>query len=146
MSFNVVINSADKVAGSSVTNAVYYFDWNNFRDVNCSYEMSFVFTSDSVVATTTKKVLSLSLPDLPQLNYRANGTKIGANTSGIVGVLFPSSVSTTKEVYNAKVSDNAPVYVKSLPTNAEFKVDLVSDGVNTPASYTLIISFEKIEQ
>jgi hypothetical protein len=145
MSFNVVISSEDRVTGSSVTNAEYYFDWNNFRDDNASYEMSFVYSSEPETQAIDNKVLQISLPDLPQLNYQTDSSQIGANTSGVIGFVFPSVVN-GKEYYSAKVSENPSVFVKSLPSNAKFKVDLVSDvgTINPPASYKLILSFKKI--
>lgn len=146
MSFNVVISSEERISGSSVTNAEYYFDWNNFREDSGSYEMSFVYQSEPEANynnINSNKVVMLSLPDLPQLNYKTNQTQIGANTSGVVGILFPCE-NDSKLYYDAKHLDNPPVYVKSLPQNANFKVDLVGDVVLTaPASYKLILSFKK---
>lgn len=144
MSFNVVISSSDKKSDSTIENAEYYFDWNNFRDDNASYEMSFVYCSEPETQNINNKVLQISLPDLPQLNYRTS-SEIGANTSGVIGFVFPE-VHHSKEFYTAKQSDNPPVYVKALPYQNNFKVDLVSDvgSINTPASYKLILSFKKI--
>ena len=144
MSFNVVISSSDKIAGSSVTNAEYYFDWNNFRGDNSSYELSFTYCSEPASQSLGDKVLQISLPDLPQLNFRTS-SEIGANTSGVIGIVFPE-VHNSKEYYTAKPSDNAPVYVDSLPFQSKFKVDLVSDvaTINAPPSYKLILSFKKI--
>lgn len=144
MSFNVVISSSDKISGSTIENAEYYFDWNNFRDDNSSYEMSFTYCSEPETQSINNKVLQISLPDLPQLNYRTS-SEIGANTSGVIGFVFPE-VHNSKEFYTAKQSDNPPVYVKALPYQNNFKVDLVSDvgSINTPASYKLILSFKKI--
>ena len=144
MSFNVVISSSDKIAGSSVINAEYYFDWNNFRGDNSSYELSFTYCSEPDSQSLGDKVLQISLPDLPQLNFRTS-SEIGANTSGIIGIVFPE-VHNSKEYYSAKLSDNAPVYVDSLPFQSKFKVDLVSDATSltAPPSYKLILSFKKI--
>jgi len=143
MSFNVVISSSDKIASSSVTNAEYFFDWNNFREDNSSYEMSFTYCSEPETQAINNKVLQISLPDLPQLNFRTS-SEIGANTSGIIGFVFPEVVN-SKELYIARNGDNPSVIVKSLPFNANFKVDLVSDGtINPPPSYKLILSFKKI--
>lgn len=143
MSFNVVISSSDKTASSSVTNAEYFFDWNNFREDNSSYEMSFTYCSEPETQAINNKVLQISLPDLPQLNFRTS-SEIGANTSGIIGFVFPEVVN-SKELYIARNGDNPSVIVKSLPFNANFKVDLVSDGtINPPPSYKLILSFKKI--
>jgi len=143
MSFNVVISSSDKTASSSVTNAEYFFDWNNFRGDNSSYELSFTYCSEPETQALDNKVLQISLPDLPQLNFRTS-SEIGANTSGIIGFVFPEVVN-SKELYIARNGDNPSVIVKSLPFNANFKVDLVSDGtINPPPSYKLILSFKKI--
>jgi len=144
MSFNVVISSSDKIAGSSVTNAEYYFDWNNFRGDNSSYELTFTYCSEPDTQSLGNKVLQISLPDLPQLNFRTS-SEIGANTSGIIGIVFPE-VHNSKEYYTAKPSDNPPVQVDSLPFQSKFKVDLVSDVTNitAPSSYKLILSFKKI--
>ena len=144
MSFNVVISSEDKISGSTIEKAEYYFDWNNFRDDNASYEMSFVYCSEPETQAINNKVLQISLPDLPQLNYRTS-SEIGANTSGVIGFVFPE-VHHSKEFYTAKHYDNPPVYVKALPYQNNFKVDLVSDAgsINTPASYKLILSFKKV--
>jgi len=143
MSFNVVISSSDKTASSSVTNAEYFFDWNNFRGDNSSYELSFTYCSEPETQALDNKVLQISLPDLPQLNFRTS-SEIGANTSGIIGIVFPE-VHNSKEYYSAKPSDNPPVYVDSLPFQSKFQVDLVSDGtINPPPSYKLILSFKKI--
>jgi hypothetical protein len=144
MSFNVVISSTDKITGSTILNAEYYFDWNNFRGDNSSYELSFTYCSEPESQSLGNKVLQISLPDLPQLNFRTS-SEIGANTSGVIGIVFPE-VHNNKEYYSAKHSDNAPVYVDSLPFQSKFKVDLVSDAttINVPASYKLILSFKKI--
>ena len=154
MSFNVVISSEDRIAGSSVTNAEYYFDWNNFRDDNASYEMSFVFQTQNdyynpAGSTMPNKILQLSLPDLPQLNYRTSSS-IGANTSGVVGFIYPIifAPADNEQYYCAKGGDNPSVFVKSLPSNSVFKVDLVTPASVTtpdiPDSYMLILSFKKI--
>lgn len=144
MSFNVVISSSDKTADSTVENAEYFFDWNNFRDDNSSYEMSFVYCSEPETQAINNKVLQISLPDLPQLNYRTS-SQIGANTTGIIGCVFPEVVN-SKELYIARNGDNPSVIVKSLPFNAKFKVDLISDvgSINVPVSYKLILSFKKM--
>tara|TARA_B110000285_G_scaffold53605_1_gene61138 strand:+ start:929 stop:1360 length:432 start_codon:yes stop_codon:yes gene_type:complete len=143
MSFNVVISSSDKIASSSIRNAEYYFDWNNFRGDNSSYELTFTYCSEPESQALNNKVLQISLPDLPQLNFRTS-SEIGANTSGIIGIVFPE-VHHSKEYYSAKPSDNPPVYVDSLPFQSNFKVDLVSDSaINAPPSYKLILSFKKI--
>ena len=104
MSFNVVISSSDKIASSSVTNAEYFFDWNNFREDNSSYEMSFTYCSEPETQAINNKVLQISLPDLPQLNFRTS-SEIGANTSGIIGFVFPEVVN-SKELYIARNGDN----------------------------------------
>ena len=143
MSFNVVISSSDKIASSSITNAEYYFDWNNFRGDNSSYELTFTYCSEPESQALNNKVLQISLPNLPQLNFRTS-SEIGANTCDIIGIVFPE-VHHSKEYYSAKPSDNPPVYVDSLPFQSNFKVDLVSDSaINAPPSYKLILSFKKI--
>ena len=59
MSFNVVISSSDKISGSTIENAEYYFDWNNFRDDNASYEMSFVYCSEPEGQAINNKVIQI---------------------------------------------------------------------------------------
>ena len=106
--------------------------------------MTFTYCSEPETQALNNKVLQISLPDLPQLNFRTS-SEIGANTSGIIGIVFPE-VHNSKEYYTAKPSDNPPVHVDSLPFQSKFRVDLVSDvaNINVSPSYKLILSFKKI--
>jgi hypothetical protein len=45
MIYNVVLNSANKVAGDNVSNYAYYFNWSNVEEGE--YEMSFRLTPGS---------------------------------------------------------------------------------------------------
>jgi len=146
MSFNVVISSNKKVSGTNA-DAVYNFNFEYFE--KCPYEVSFTYQSSLDTKALTNNIQQIELPDLPQLNYRAD-TKIGTATSGVIGMCYAEIVD-TKERYVARWGDNPPIYSNGLPSSSTFRVRLVeeADGTTTidaPDDYVLILSFKKLNK
>ena len=141
MSFNVVISSNKKVSGTNA-DATYNFNWDMFD--KGEYEVSFSYQSGLVDTQLLNNILQIELPDLPQLNYRAD-TKIGTATSGVIGMCYAEIVD-TKERYVARWGDNPPIYSRGLPSSATFRVRLVEETgtTNAPDDYVLILSFKKL--
>ena len=144
MSFNVVISSNKKVSGTN-GDATYNFQFQQFQQGE--YEVSFSYQSSLDTKTLTNNIQQIQLPDLPQLNYRAD-TKIGTASSGVIGLCYAEIVD-RKERYVSRWGDNPPIFCKGLPSSATFRVRLVeeADGTATidiPDDYVLILSFKKL--
>lgn len=144
MSFNVVISSNKKVSGTNA-NATYNFNWELFE--KGEYEVSFSYQSSLDTKNLQNNIQQIELPDLPQMNYRAD-TKIGTATSGVIGMCYAEMVD-TRERYVARWGDNPPIYSRGLPSSATFRVRLVeeADGtatIDAPDDYVLILSFKKM--
>tara|TARA_B100000768_G_scaffold143699_1_gene135955 strand:+ start:2656 stop:3090 length:435 start_codon:yes stop_codon:yes gene_type:complete len=144
MSFNVVISSNKKVSGTNA-DATYNFQFQQFQQGD--YEVSFAYQSSLDTKTLTNNIQQIQLPDLPQLNYRAD-TKIGTASSGVIGLCYAEIVD-GKERYVSRWGDNPPIFCKGLPSSGTFRVKLgeETDGSSTidiPDDYVLILSFKKL--
>ena len=144
MSFNVVISSNKKVSGTNA-DATYNFQFQQFQQGD--YEMSFAYQSSQDSTQQSNNILQIQLPDLPQMNYRAD-TKIGTASSGVIGMCY-AEILGSKERYVARWGDNPPIYCRGLPSSGTFRVKLAeeTDGTSTidiPADYVLILSFKKL--
>tara|TARA_B110000285_G_scaffold26799_1_gene26152 strand:- start:167 stop:601 length:435 start_codon:yes stop_codon:yes gene_type:complete len=144
MSFNVVISSNKKVSGTNA-DATYNFQFQQFQQGD--YEMSFAYQSSQDSTQQSNNILQIQLPDLPQMNYRAD-TKIGTASSGVIGMCY-AEILGSKERYVARWGDNPPIYCRGLPSSGTFRVKLAeeADGGSTidiPADYVLILSFKKL--
>jgi hypothetical protein len=146
MSFNVVISSNKKVSGTNA-DATYNFQFQQFQEGE--YEMSFAYQSSQDTSQYLNNILQIQLPDLPQMNYRAD-TKIGTASSGVIGMCYAENIQgSSRERYVARWGDNPPIYCRGLPSSGTFRVKLVeeTDGSSTidiPADYVLILSFKKL--
>ena len=144
MSFNVVISSNKKVSGTNA-DATYNFQFQQFQ--HGEYEVSFSYQSSLDTKQLTNNIQQIELPDLPQLNYRAD-TKIGTASSGVIGLCYAEIVD-GKERYVSRWGDNPPIFCKGLPSSGTFRVKLgeETDGSSTidiPDDYVLILSFKKL--
>ena len=144
MSFNVVISSNKKVSGNNA-DATYNFQFQQYQQGD--YEVSFAYQSSLDTKTLTNNIQQIQLPDLPQLNYRAD-TKIGTASSGVIGLCYAEIVD-GKERYVSRWGDNPPIFCKGLPSSGTFRVKLgeETDGSSTidiPDDYVLILSFKKL--
>ena len=144
MSFNVVISSNKKVSGTNA-DATYNFQFQQFQQGD--YEMSFAYQSSQDSTQQSNNILQIQLPDLPQMNYRAD-TKIGTASSGVIGMCY-AEILGSNERYVARWGDNPPIYCRGLPSSGTFRVKLAeeTDGTSTidiPADYVLILSFKKL--
>tara|TARA_R100001463_G_scaffold6465_2_gene21114 strand:- start:653 stop:1087 length:435 start_codon:yes stop_codon:yes gene_type:complete len=144
MSFNVVISSNKKVSGTNA-DATYNFNWDLFE--KCPYEVSFTYQSSLDTKTLSNNIQQIELPDLPQMNYRAD-TKIATSTSGVIGMCYAEIVD-TKERYVARWGDNPPIYTRGLPSSATFRVRLSEEAdasatIDAPDDYVLMLSFKKV--
>jgi len=144
MSFNVVISSNKKVSGTNA-DATYNFQFQQFQQGE--YEVSFAYQSSLDTKALTNNIQQIELPDLPQLNYRAD-TKIGTASSGVIGLCYAEIVD-GKERYVSRWGENPPIFCKGLPSSGTFRVRLVeeADGTATfdaPEDYVLILSFKKL--
>ena len=146
MSFNVVISSDKKVSGTN-DDATYNFNFQQFE--KGEYEVSFCYCSSlDTEQALYNNIQQVELPDLQQLNYRAD-TKIGTASSGVIGMTYANKVD-GKEQYKATWGENPPIYCKGLPSSSTFRVKLVeipdapSSSIHPPDYYVLILSFKKI--
>lgn len=144
MSFNVVISSNKKVSGTNA-DATYNFQFQQFN--KGEYEVTFAYQSSLDTKQLTNNIQQIELPDLPQLNYRAD-TKIGTASSGVIGLCYAEIVD-GKERYVSRYGDNPPIFARGLPSSSTFRVRIVeeTDGTGTidiPDDYVLILSFKKL--
>lgn len=151
MSFNVVIDSEDAYATTSIYDKDYAFDWSVFEK-DCKYEMSFSFKS-SPIPDEVADVESIALVGLgTQARTYTAGSKTSTQTNNIIGLLNRNVFTDTqaRQVF-VQSNTNPNINVNNTPSSNIFKVriqsgngDLATTGL-TNANYILILHFNKVK-
>jgi hypothetical protein len=145
--YNFILHS-DIGGGSSVANETFFIDWNILPESR--YKLTFSFTSSTLtIATTFDAILYI-----PELGCRNNITCMPATGSmaynaGYVGILRNYSATTYLET---NITDNPPSYLRSRPSDKIINVKIIQNLSTTetaytplPARYTLVLSFEQLD-
>jgi hypothetical protein len=146
--FNFILFS-DVGTGTSVANKCYFVDWNRLPDSR--YKLTFAFTSSTVTLSTTFEAM-LYISELGCVNntivFDPSGIK--AYNQGYIGILRDS---TNAAYIQANTIDNPPSFLRSRPTanqiNIRIHQNLSTTGTDytpLPTRYTLILSFEQLDE
>jgi hypothetical protein len=154
MSFNVVIDSENAYATTSIYDKDYAFDWSVFER-NCKYEMTYSFKS-SPIADVDSDVECIALVGLgtQQRTFTA-GNKTTTQTNNIIGLLNRQTIREAdaghEKQYYTQPSVKPNIYLTNTPANNIFKVriqsgngDVATAGL-TGSNYILILHFNKVE-
>tara|TARA_Y100000361_G_C10999952_1_gene258739 strand:+ start:147 stop:620 length:474 start_codon:yes stop_codon:yes gene_type:complete len=151
MSFNVVIDSEDSYATTSIYDKDYAFDWSVFEK-DCKYEMSFSFKS-SAIPDEVSDVECIALVGLgTQARTFTAGSKTSTQTNNIIGLLNRDVFTDTqaRQVF-VQSNTNPNININNTPTSNIFKVriqsgngDVATAGL-TNANYILILHFNKVK-
>ena len=151
MSFNVVIDSQNAFATTSIYDKDYAFDWSVF-DPDCKYEMTFSFKS-SPIEDEVSNVESIALIGLgTQARTFTAGSKTSTQTNNIIGLLNREIFTDTaqRQVF-VQSNTNPNIDILTTPRSNTFKVRIqtgnnaVATGGLTGANYILILHFNKVK-
>ena len=135
------------IGTGTVASKSYFIDWN--RLPQSRYKLTFAFTSSTLTVATTFDGM-LYVPELGCVNntiiYSPSGST--AYYNGCIGLLRNYS---TNYIEN-NIYDNPPSYLRSKPATNQISVHIHQNTtpVETaytplPARYTLILSFEQLD-
>ncbi len=146
--FNFILHS-DIGVGTSVANEYYFVDWNRLPESR--YKLTFAFTSSTLtIATAFDAILYIS-----ELGCTNNITCMSlsgsmAYNAGFIGILRNYTATTYLET---NTMDNPPSFLRSRPRDNQINVrihqNLSTTGTDytpLPARYTLILSFEQLDE
>lgn len=137
--YNIIINSLTKIAGTNYSNYEYTYDWGLIPEGK--YEMTFSFTS---AATTDNTLLTILIPDLgATMNNFTTATNTGGNYANMLGTV----TNINSLYYKSCVNENPPIYLNNRPMNSRFSVyvlDNTGTFKNIAVAYILILSLKKI--
>ena len=125
--YNVVLNSLNKVAGGTNADATYYFDWSVIPKGEYFLTVDYMGGANSI---STPRFATLSI-DLGQAkNYITSATSTSAQTTKIYSHLVPSSITNTNNAsYLINPNDNSPSLLSAVPNNNMFSVQVLNpDG------------------
>ena len=150
--YTISIGSGARVAGSTVSDALYNVDWSILPE-KTAFKVGFSFVSVSVNITSYSSIalLQVHLGDAETYRISTVGTTYAINTSTI-GILSPHTLSTTTFL-RGEASANNKVYLRIRPNNNVLKVALFTPtggswldnvGAEVP-SYVLVLTFETVD-
>lgn len=145
--YNVLLNSNNRIVGTTTANARYYFNWGIMEEGKYKLEWGF---SCNNVDTTINKIGLLSAELGQHTVYSATATNIRASSTLIIGVVIPNEQSNSSFLYGDH-NLNSPIELNR-PCNNEFSVTIKTlDGLDWVDSssvaipeYLLYLNFEKI--
>ena len=140
MSVNPIYNihllakKGTQVVNGSDNQVKFNFDWNVLP--KGKYKVSFTFVgAKNVLLGNNLCLVHCNLGN--SKSFEANGST-SAQTSNILGHLFPSSLSTSNTGVNylyAKLNSNSPIILDSLPITNEIIVELLNNAVPAVAFF-----------
>ena len=152
MIYTVILNSNNRVAGSTVSNATYYFDWTVFSE--SKYKMTSVFTSTAVNATNVLTLAMLEVQLGQSKVFKANATQTRATTTNTIGFVIPNATAVST-FYYGDITTLPPVYLYHRPNQNDFYVRLTTNAIipidwvdyvgAQMTEYNLILTFESID-
>lgn len=144
--YNFVLFS--DIGTGTVANKYFFVDWNRLPDSR--YKLTFAFTSSTVALSTTFEAM-LYISELGCVNntvvFDPYGSK--AYNQGFIGILRDS---TNASYIQANVIDNVPSFLRCRPSTNQINIrihqnlsTLGTDYTPLPARYTLVLSFEQLD-
>ena len=146
--YNFILHS-DIGVGTSVANEYFFVNWNILPESR--YKLTFAFTSSTLtIATAFDAILYIS-----ELGCSNNITCMPpsgsmAYNAGFIGIIRNYTATTYLET---NTMDNPPSYLRSRPRDNQINVrihqNLSTTGTDytpLPARYTLILSFEQLDE
>jgi hypothetical protein len=85
-SFKVIFNSNNKVAGSTNSNAYYYFDWSAVLKDNQEYSMTWSYEGQANTFTADSKIATLNMNLFANIFIANNTFYNGAINTQNIGV------------------------------------------------------------
>lgn len=153
-SVNIVLNSNNRVNGSTTQVANYFVDWRAILDPRKRYHMHFVFTGSVVTNWNATKI--------PCLYANFNSTTVqpvNGSTSGtqMLGVLLPYTVSHGANVevfFQSTDETNLPICLDVIPGGNNLTISILDNAASpqpyadpdVPAPYVLILRFVEIDE
>ena len=146
--YNFILFS-DIGTGTSVANKYFFVDWNRLPDSR--YKLTFSFTSSTVALSTTFEAM-LYISELGCCNNTVVFAPSGSSAynAGFIGLLRDS---TNAAYIQANIIDNPPSFLRSRPTSNQINIrihqnlsTLGTDYTPLPTRYTLILSFEQLDE
>ena len=145
--FNFILHS-DIGTSTTVASESFFIDW-NILPVS-RYKLTFSFTSSTLTIATAFDAI-LYIPELGCCNnitcMPASGSM--AYNAGFIGILRNYAATTYLET---NTMDNPPSYLRSRPSDKVINVNIRQNLATTetaytplPARYTLILSFEQLD-
>jgi hypothetical protein len=145
--YNFVLFS--DIGTGTVANKYFFVDWNRLPDSR--YKLTFSFTSSTVALATTFEAM-LYISELGCCNntvvFAPSG--ISAYNAGFIGMLRDS---TNAAYIQANIIDNPPSFLRNRPTANQINIrihqnlsTLGTDYTPLPTRYTLILSFEQLDE
>ena len=147
--YNVLINSNNRVAGTTTSSANYYFNWGSVLPEG-EYLLRWGFTTSSV--DTTVNVIAVISANLGQSSvYTASSTSVSASTTNILGTAISNENDPSSFLYGDSNTNNI-IYLGNAPSVNEFTVEIrdlggllwTDAGGNRIPEYLLALNFEKI--
>ena len=144
--YNFILHS-DIGTGTSVANKYFFVNWNRLPESR--YKLTFSFTSSTLtVATTFDAILYISELGCCNNTTCMSTSGSSAYNAGFIGILR----NVTVNYIDTNTMDNPPSFLRSKPTDNQINVrihqNLSTTGTDytpLPARYTLILSFEQLD-
>ena len=133
MSFNIVINSEDRVSGTT-NDADYFFDWGQMKE--CAYRVYSGGSSDLSPIFVTDLINNNDL-----FTSRSSYT-------GFLGVMEDFYAGGVTDAFAFR-NQNSPIYLEARPNKNIFnikKLDLTGSTFPTTHDYTIILKFVPVKK
>lgn len=146
--YNVVLNS--NLAGGSLAEATFNFDWSVLPDINYTVHYSF---NTSNMSLSTGKVCLISSDLFTNTNTFIAGAPTGRTTalsSNILGVAYPYIYGATSALH-AEDGTAPPTYMNTRPSLNQFTISIKTADA-TPVDYpgltawVLILHFRPVDK
>ena len=145
--YNMILHS-DIGTGTSVANKFFFVNWNRLPESR--YKLTFAFTSSTLtIATTFDAMLYISELGCCKNTICMAPSGSSAYNAGFIGIIRNYTATTYLET---NIIDNPPSFLRSEPTDNQINVrihqNLSTTGTDytpLPARYTLILSFEQLD-
>ena len=123
---NLVLNSTRATSGTVNNDLTYYVDWAAILDRTKKYLLTFTYMG------AYNHINSYRFPyittTIPVNNY-SGGTSTNYNLGNLKFIVSQQSINTGN--FEAKVIDNAPLYLENLPLNNNLNVRILDNMSNT---------------
>jgi|TARA_R100000084_G_C4627585_1_gene136586 hypothetical protein len=141
MSFNIVINSEDRVSGTT-NDANYFFDWGQLKE--CAYRVYF----QGITEASTGGSSDLSPIFVTDLINNNDLYTSRSSYTGFLGVMEDFYAAAVTDAFSFR-SQNSPIYLEARPNKNIFnikKLDLSGSSFPTSHDYIIILKFVPVKK